>query len=83
MTARRLLIAVSVAVLAVATGCRSWCERSYPCQTPVVAAPAPTTACVPCQPCCVPATAPAAVPAVPAPPPTWNAPRTGTCVCPP
>jgi hypothetical protein len=82
MADRRLLIAVLVAGLTVATGCRSWCERSYPCQTPAVAA-APTTACQPCQPCCAPGSATVAVPVAPAPPPAWNAPRTGTCVCPP
>jgi hypothetical protein len=86
MTSKRVLIGVALAVLAASTGCRSFCDRNYPCQapcaSPVVAAPPPPPAAA-CVPCCPPGTAAAYVPPAPAAPAAnWGAPRGDTCTCP-
>ncbi len=75
MTAKRLLIAVALAALAGSTGCRTWCEHHYPCQTA-------------CAPCCAPASSGYAPP--PAPPIQaaavsrggWGETKQCTCTCP-
>jgi hypothetical protein len=35
MAARTLLMALAMAALTLSTGCRSYCERNYPCPAPV------------------------------------------------
>jgi hypothetical protein len=78
MAAKRVLITVAFAVLAASVGCRSWCERHYPCPQPV--------ACQPCVPCCptpagyTPAAAPAPVASWSNPAPLPARPMTCTCV---
>jgi hypothetical protein len=74
MSAKRFLITFALAALLAATGCRTWCERHYPCPTPVAAAPC----CVPC--------APTSGYAPAAPVQTWSSPapvagRRLNCVC--
>lgn len=80
MAAKRMLATFALAALLGSTGCRSWCERHYPCSAPVA------NGCAPCGP---PATC------YSAPQPAWNAPgpvaapmaapvmapRTCTCTC--
>jgi hypothetical protein len=72
MSAKRFLITFALAALLAATGCRTWCERHYPC-------PTPQTCCVPCAP------APGYAP--PPPVQTWSSPapvagpRRMTCTC--
>lgn len=80
MAAKRLLATFALAALLGSTGCRSWCERHYPC-------PAPMGAPTSCAPCAPPATC------YSAPTPAWNAPAavpvgvpvagrpTCTCTC--
>lgn len=73
MSAKRFLITFALAALLAATGCRTWCERHYPC-------PTPQTCCVPCAPTSG---------YGPPPPPvqTWSqpvsrgGPRNCTCTC--
>lgn len=81
MAATRFLISFTLAGLLAATGCHAWCDRHYPCQAPVYAAP--TTACVPCVPCCPSGTSYAPPP--PAPPSAnWTQPAVtrSPCYCP-
>lgn len=75
MSAKRFLITFALAALLAATGCRTYCERHYPCPTP-----APAACCVPCP--------PTASYAPPAPVQTWSNPapvaggrRQLNCVC--
>ena len=72
MSAKRFLITFALAALLATTGCRTWCERHYPC-------PAPAPCCVPCTP-----TASYSAPAAP-PPQNWTAPVAagggGRCRC--
>jgi hypothetical protein len=74
MAARWILMVFALAALGSSTGCRTWCERNYPCP------PA-------CTPCCYPAPtahAPPAIPAVPAAPvANWGNPtgRPLNCTC--
>jgi hypothetical protein len=68
MTGKRFLsVAALAALLSGGAGCRSWCERQYPC----------VPACQPCAPAPVISSAP------PPPPPagSWTAPRSFTCTC--
>ncbi|MFM7150570.1 MAG: hypothetical protein ACKO23_12065 [Gemmataceae bacterium] len=85
MSPRRWLFTLALAMLPALTGCRSWCERHYPCPTPMgypaaapVAYPAAAQSCVPCCP-------PTQSYAAPVAPSNWTspAPKLGTCVCPP
>jgi hypothetical protein len=47
MAARKVLIALAMVALSLSTGCRSYCERNYPCPSPVAyGAPYPA-ACPP------------------------------------
>jgi hypothetical protein len=62
MAAKRLLIPCALMALSMITGCRTWCERHYPCQQPQ---PVLTQQCVPCCPPGV-----NGVSQVPPPPPT-------------
>lgn len=71
MSAKPFLISLTLALVLLTTGCRSFCERHYPCPAP---APAPTTACVPCVPC-----VPTASYSAPAPAATWNSPAPRNC----
>ncbi len=42
MAARKILIALAMVALSLSTGCRSYCERNYPCPAPAYGAyPAP------------------------------------------
>ncbi|MFO0880107.1 MAG: hypothetical protein U0840_22395 [Gemmataceae bacterium] len=74
MSAKQWIVSIGLAVVLAATGCRSWCERHYPCPTPVYApaGPAPT-ACVPCAPTAGYAPAP--------PVQTWSNPGPKNCRC--
>lgn len=78
MAGKRMWIAVALAGMLSATGCRTWCERHY-CPAPVqYSGASPGYACVPC----CPATSYAPPAAGPA---NWTQPggqRCGTCVCP-
>jgi hypothetical protein len=73
MTGRRIARWLGLLALASSLGCRSWCEKQYPCQAaaPCCAPVASPACCQPCQPCApVPPCAPAGYPAAPA----FNAP---------
>lgn len=74
MSAKRIVVTLALAAFLTATGCRSWCERHYPCPTPVYGAPAAAPqACVPCV--------PTASYAPPAPVQTWSNPGPKNCRC--
>lgn len=78
MAAQRLLLSFALALLLGSTGCRSYCERHFPCQSPVSPVGAPG-----CVPCCPPATSYSGAPAwnAPAPVVAAPAPRSFTCTC--
>ncbi len=71
MSAKRFLLTFALAALLAATGCRTWCERHYPCPTPY-----PATAAAPC---CVPCTP--TVGYSPAPVQSWTTPSVGPKNC--